>query len=45
MSVPLVADLLVTVVLPGKLAEEWLNDTTPQVKHQGQGGLFPKSVV
>lgn len=39
-GVTLVTDHLITVVLLGKLVEGGFDDTTPQRKHQVQGGHF-----
>lgn len=41
----LVTDHLITVVLLGKLVEGGSDDTTPQMKHQVQGGHFLKVEV
>ena len=44
-GVILAADHLVTLVLLGELAEEGLDDATPQTKHRVPGGLFLNVVV
>ena len=44
-SAALAADCFVTVVLPGKLAEERFDDATPRVMHQGQGGFLLEIIV
>ena len=45
MGVTFAADHLATVVLLGELAEEGLDDATPQTKHRVPGGLFLNVVV
>lgn len=40
-----VTDHLIAVALLGKLVEGGSDDTTPQVKHQVQGGHFLNAVV